>query len=138
MAEIKGVKGARIVINEAPFEEAIALKDEIEAALLAVNISLPKLFSDTMDLFRENNLKGEDTYYSEIFKEVENAGQAVMAINSSKKVRSKIFSCLARCTYNDAKITENTFTNAEAKADYSTILLLTIKENVLPFYALLL
>lgn len=52
---------------------------------------------------------------------------------SSPRIEKAQWECLKRCTYNDLKITEDTFEPLEAREDYLKVLTEVVKVNVSPF-----
>src|SRR6266403_1521124 len=128
--EILVPSGAKVVINDAPLEIALGLHDEIDIALLPHNISFTKLVKSYSNMIAEKQKNGIDAIYWIDYLALEGVGQAILAIKSSKKVREKVMECLIRCTYNDAKITKDTFEKKEARGDYNPIFIAVLKENV--------
>lgn len=120
-AEFKGLSGADIIIRVAPFKDAMALKNTIGAELARNGINLPDLD------FGENGSDVKDVLPAIL--------NAVLTLDSSPKVNEAIFSCLARCTYNGEKISEDTFEEVEARGDYYEVVVSCLKENLAPFFA---
>lgn len=52
---------------------------------------------------------------------------------SSKKIEACLWECMKRVTYNDFKITEETFEEEKAREDYIEVCLEVAKLNVAPF-----
>lgn len=52
---------------------------------------------------------------------------------SSKKIEKCIWECMKKATYNDLKITEDTFEPVEAREDYIPVMFEVAKENITPF-----
>lgn len=52
---------------------------------------------------------------------------------SSKKIEAALKPCLQRALYNDRRITDDVFEEAEARADYLDVLLEVAQVNLLPF-----
>lgn len=117
MRKIDVESGAEVVIREAPFRDAIALKNAIasEAGNSGLDVS---------------NISG-DTDMSELIAPLL---KAVLSVDSSERVYDALFSCLKRCSYNGEKITEATFEPKEARADYYVIAFECAKENLSPFF----
>lgn len=117
MHKIDGDSGAEIVINVAPFDDAMQLKAAIGKQLSGHDIDLSKLTgqSDVKDVFPL------------VIK-------AVLSLDSSEDVQEAIFKCLLRCKYNGEKITKHTFENEDARADYYTIVVECLKVNLRPFF----
>jgi hypothetical protein len=75
-----------------------------------------------------NNLKNE------IFRaESENKGFSVSLPDTDRGVLAALWHCLARCTYNNNKITPEIFEATAAREDYYPILSACVKENLTPF-----
>ena len=89
--------------------------------------------------------EGKELYQSvlEDLKDLELNPEAEVDVNffkdifctafSSKKIEKAVWKCLRRCTYNDEKITEQTFEKVSAREDYFQILMEVAQFNVLPF-----
>lgn len=52
---------------------------------------------------------------------------------ASQAIEVCLAECLKRCTYNDAKIDNDTFEPTERRQDYLTVVLEVAKENIGPF-----
>lgn len=52
---------------------------------------------------------------------------------ASKKIEAAVWECMKRATYNDNKITEETFEKREARDDYFMVMFEVARENILPF-----
>lgn len=52
---------------------------------------------------------------------------------SSKKIEKCLWECMKKATYNDLKITEDTFEPVEARQDYLQVMFEVAKENISPF-----
>lgn len=113
MTEITTQSGAEVVINSAPFKDAMALKNAFERELAKTDIKLDKL-----------DLKSDITAISSI----------IFAIDSSDKIFEAVFKCLSRCTYDGVKITESIFEPEEARGDYYEIVIECVKVNLAPFF----
>lgn len=101
--------GAKIVINVCSFEDAFQLKSLIEKALL------------------DNGIKLETAIESDI-------AAIVMALDSSKGVFDAMFKCLVKSTYNNVKITKETFEDEKAREDLYDIFFYCLKVNIYPFF----
>jgi len=113
MAQFIAQSGAKVIINQAPFRDAMALKNAVVAELSKNKIDISSISSDM---------------------EVGGILSALLSIDASEVVFDKVMTCLARCTYNGEKITENTFEDASARGDYYDVVLACMKENILPFF----
>ncbi len=112
MTEIVTSSGAKVVIGMAPFKAAMALKNAIARELAVTGVQIESVDDFTVGSFLP----------------------AILTVDSSPAVYAALFDCLARCSYNGDKITENTFENATARADYYDIVLACAKENLSPFF----
>lgn len=52
---------------------------------------------------------------------------------ASKKVEAQVWECMKKATYNNIRITEDTFEPEEARQDYFEVMMNVAKENVMPF-----
>lgn len=105
--------GAKIVINSCSFEDAFHLKSLIQKSLLDNNINLEKALDE--DIFG-----------------------IILALDSSKEVFEAMFKCLVKSTYNNVKITKETFEDEKARADLYEIFFYCLKVNIYPFFKSLL
>lgn len=114
MVEITTSTGAKVIINSAPFRDAMTLKNAIQATIKVGELDLSKIKS---------------------FKELDIAPflESILAIDSDLNVYNALMKCLVRCTYNSEKITENTFETDNARQDYYEIVLECMKVNLHPF-----
>lgn len=107
MASIRVPSGADVVINPAPWKDAKNLKKAIQKELCISDIDIAKGgFSGLID--------------------------AIFKVDSSDQVDVALWPCLIRCTYNGQKITETTFDDVAARADYYEVISVCIKENLGP------
>lgn len=97
--ELEVPSGAKVVINVAPWEDAVLLQQAI---------------SREMAMGAGFNLS------------------TFMLVASSAAVYATLIKCLARCTYNNEKITASTFNKEEARADYIPIVSACVKKNLGP------
>lgn len=111
MVEFTTQSGAKVVINIAPFKDAMALKNALEKELALSGKSM--------------NLSLKDL-------ELGALAPLVLSIDSSENVAKALFMCLARCTYNGEKIIEQTFEPETAREDYYEIVIACMKANVYP------
>jgi hypothetical protein len=116
--EFKTNNGIKVIINAAPFEDAVTLKNAIISKL-----KFPK----------DIDIKGAD-FLSKL-KEFDIAPfvETLMAIDSDAEVNKSLMKCLVRCSYDSEKITEKTFENEAAREDYYEIVFQCIKVNIYPF-----
>lgn len=114
---------ANVVINSAPFIEAVALKSAISRTL-----AKDAKFDIDLKSLKAKSAKGIDIDFNKFLS-------AGLSIDGSPEVNAALFVCLARCTYNDVKITEKMFDTTEtAQEDYYEILLACAKVNLTPFF----
>ena len=138
MVDIIVPSGAKVNIADGSFEDATALHDSIDLALLTHNINLGTLLSSYFKMLADKREAGiTEIFYSDILQ-IEGMSKAIMVIKSSKEVRANVFKCLVRSTYNDAKIVPAIFDDVKAREDYMNILIGVIKINLAPFYSFLL
>ena len=57
----------------------------------------------------------------------------ILSVGSSELVDEALKPCLARCTYNKARITDELFEGEQARGDYFEIIMEVGKQNLLPF-----
>lgn len=113
MATFIAQSGAKVIISQAPFRDAKALKDAVTSELARNKIDVSNMSSE-MDI-------------SGILP-------AILSIDASDVVYDKVMTCLSRCTYNGDRITEDTFEDVAARGDYYEIVLACMKENLTPFF----
>jgi hypothetical protein len=116
--EFKAESGAKVIINSAPFKDVMALKAAIGAEISKADFSF--------DFSLEGGFNEQSIDAAAIAK-------ILLVVDSSPVVQDKIFTCLARCTYNGEKITENTFEPDEARGDFYPIVTACLKKNLMPF-----
>ena len=110
MSEITTANGVSVVVNIAPFKDAMALKNAIAKELTATGIKL--------------DLKADVSTLSSL----------ALSVDSSDSVYKALFSCLARCTYGGQKIIEATFEDEKAREDYYEVVIECLKVNLSPFF----
>lgn len=137
MAETIVPSGARVVIGEVSLEEALALQDEMDLALLPYNQSCTKAIKSYFAMMTAKLEEGETTIHLKDIYTLEGLPEMCLAIKSSKRVRDRMFDCLRRSTHNGEKITTSTFDNINARSDYYPIFIACLKENILPFFTFL-
>ena len=101
--------GAKVVINPCSLMEAFMLKSAIQKALIGNGIKLEDAF---------------ETGISSIF----------LALDSSPEVFKCLFECLKKSTYNDVKITMETFDKDDARQDLYEVFFYCLKVNIYPFF----
>lgn len=112
--------GATVIIRLAPFKDAIALKNAVARELAKSGVDLKLLASEK---------PGEAMKVD--FKSIISA---LLSVDSSDDVNKALFLCLARCSYNDAKITPEIFEPDAARGDYYQVVLECVQANLLPFF----
>jgi len=101
--------GAKVVLNPCSLMDAFKLKSAIQKALIG------------------NGIKLEEALDS-------NLSSVLMALDSSEEVFNCLFECLKKSTYNDARITMETFENEEARLDLYEVFFYCLKVNIYPFF----
>lgn len=117
-------QGAKVIINPAPYKNAVALK----------NVILKEIIKNPLGL----KLKGEGVTALE--KEVDISDlldylkNTIIGIEISDEFNSVIFECLSKCTYNMHRITEDLLDEIpEAREDIYEIKFKCVEENLRPF-----
>lgn len=109
MAEFKSsVNGKKVVINAAPFEDAIRLRNAVFA-----KIDLKKFDLQNIDI---------GTVLDTIVK-----------MDTSIKVQRALMKCLLRSSYDGEKITKETFNKDGVREEYYEIIKECIQVNIGPF-----
>lgn len=109
MREVKLGNGAVLKVGLADFESGENLKIAVLKEVKDLKIS-----SDTvLDL----------NFYKDLF----------CVAYSSALIRAAIWKCFDRCTYNDARITRETFEPVEARSAYMEVMFEVMVENLQPF-----
>lgn len=121
--EFKGTSGKKIVINAAPFMDAMALKNAISSRISSSTVSLDFDISKGADQ--------QDVDIAEIVK-------LAAGLDSDPVVNEALMKCLSRCTRDGEKITTETFEPEDAREDYYEIIFACIKVNLSPFFKALL
>lgn len=111
---------AKVVVNVAPWQDAMALKNAVISELSRTELALD---------FDAKALKDMD---------VGGLVKAAMTLDSAPSVYKALLSCLVRCTYNGEKITEATFEDEAARFDYYEVVFACMKANISPFFQSLL
>lgn len=115
--EFTAASGAKVKIDLAPFVDAMALKNAITKTLADGGISF-----------------GSKGIALDTDIDVGAMLGHIMRLDSSPEVNAAIFKCLERCTYNNFKITHDTFEGADARQDYYDVVTACVKENIAPFF----
>lgn len=111
MVEFVASSGAKVVVNEAPWPDAKRLKMAVQSELAHANISL-SLDEDIGSLI-----------------------SAFLKVDSADSVDKALWPCLARCTRDGLKVTEELFdTVPAARKDYYDIVTACAKANLFPLY----
>ncbi len=105
--------GVDIVINTAPWQDAMALKNAISKELAAAGIDIEIRANKEIDLKK--------------------IVSAVFALDASPEVNAALFACLARCTCGGMKITPALFDNQGYRKDYYQMVAACLEENYIPF-----
>lgn len=109
--EFKTNSGVPVVINPAPFEDALALQNVVGNPVLGINTQIGPDFN------------------------IDNTAKAhvLAAVASNAAVQKEVMKCLTRCTYDGQKITPTTFEEAKAREDYFEVAVACVQENIRPF-----
>jgi len=111
MTEFTTKSGAPVVINPAPFEDALSLHNAVGNPVWGIKTDVGDGFS------------------------IDNTAQLHFMVSASTKpdVQALVMKCLSRSTYKGQKIDKTTFEAVEAREDYMEVAVACIKENVSPF-----
>lgn len=123
--EMRGINGAMIVINPAPFKEVKKLRQAIARELLnhKIDIGNPKSIADLRKQIGDNVSE-----YLNLIKDV------LLGLEVSDEFTRVIEACMRECTYDNIVINMQLFDDKpEAREDYDTIVLEVIKTNIAPF-----
>jgi hypothetical protein len=115
--------GAKVSINVADFDDALALKNAVAKEFAQSGLELSNLKASDLQNFTEMDVNVLMPFL-----------KAVAQFDSSPSVNAAIFACLSRSTYNSERITKETFENVEARADYYEIVFECLKVNLSPFF----
>lgn len=108
-----------VMIGVASLEDAFALQDAILSTLKDNGLDLEGFDGDMMQ---------QDV--SAILPAILSSGMSLLA---SKDVRSGLFDCFLKCTYDGEKITTRTFEDVAAREDYYEVAMACVKANCAPF-----
>jgi hypothetical protein len=114
--DFKTQNGVSVMIAPADFKDVMGLKSAIAKELSGSNFSYTGGFNLDKDI------------------DFADFAKLALLIDSSPLVYDKIFTCLARCTYDGQRITESTFEDIKAREDYYEIVIACLKENLAPFF----
>lgn len=109
MNSIKLPSGAELKITMSPFTEGRSLYQA--------------MLEEAKSLSLAPNTEIDVNFFKDIF----------CSALSSKKIESCIWKCMERSTYNDLKITIDTFEPEESRQDYFDVMMEVARYNVLPF-----
>lgn len=112
--------GINVRIGVAPFELAGRLKNVVVKEL--------KTSGANFGIIAGGNI---ESITPECFDAM---AQAILSIAGSVDVERALFPCLSKSTYDDAKITPETFDDLKAREEYFKIVSLCIKLNIFPFF----
>ena len=122
--EFQAASGAKVAINAAPFRDVLALKAAIGKSIAASSV--------TLEVDPAKRATEQDFDVAEILK-------LAALVDSDAAVQECLEKCLARCTYNNEKITlDGTFEPEEARQDYYEVVTACLKVNLSPFFDALL
>ncbi len=141
MKEFIAPSGAKVEIEESSFEDASNLKDSLCEIMLAINLPFEYALRSLTLVFAEkqsenpntsiNDLQISDLLAAEGVPDI--LARSILAIISSKKIKSCVFKCLDRSRYNSEAIKESLFERSETRQDYLPIFKECIKVNIMPF-----
>ena len=114
MAEFLAGSGAKVVVNIAPWGDALALKNSVMRELKAID--LEKLLDAK-----------EDFSISKLLT-------LAVGIDSSEEVQGNVMRCLQRSSYAGEKITDATFESEKAREDYYEVVIKCLEVNLSPFF----
>jgi hypothetical protein len=122
MEEFKAPSGKQVVINPAPFKDALALKQAIASEFARSDFKMDLDFGGKV-----GSLKDMEFDIAQIAK-------LAALVDSSEVVYKALFTCLSRCSHDKEKITEATFEPEDHRQDYYEIVLACIRVNLGPFF----
>lgn len=128
MKEFMTKSGAALIIECADIKDVRQLKTSILNELRDSGVELPKGRACDSKIVEEQLKKG--AINSDVLNVIL---KALISLDTSEAVYKNVFKCLARCRYNGERITEATFEDVEARADYYEIFGRCISENLMPF-----
>lgn len=96
MKEVTLPSGAILKIGRVPFDAANNLKKSVVGIMKSIPFVKER---EALDLYKEH----------------------LCAIFSNEEIEQKLWVCMERCTYNDFKITKQTFDPDEARADFTDV-----------------
>lgn len=109
-----------IEIRIASFAESMELKNAITGALADKGVKL-----EGLDI--------KDALNQDVEAVLPTLINAVLTIDSNKRVQDALAVCMKRCSYNGESITMDTFENEEARGYYYPIVVDCLKANLAPF-----
>jgi hypothetical protein len=107
--KIKLQSGAELAITLAPFEDSKNLYQALLSELKVLKV--------------EYNTEIDVNFFKDIF----------CVGFSSKAVEAALWKCMSRVTYNDLKVTKDTFEVEEARQDYFDVCFEVARANIAPF-----
>jgi hypothetical protein len=107
--EVKLPSGAILKITLSPFKDAKALYQA--------------MLEEAKTLKLDPHVEIDTNLYTDLF----------CAALSSKRIETALWECMKRVTYNDLKISDDTFEPEAARDDYLQVCFEVAKENVQPF-----
>ena len=128
MKEFTTKSGVALVIECADIKDVRQLKISILNELKNSGIKLPE--GQTYNLKGMKGELGKGLIGSGIISNIFNIA---VSLDTSEVVYQNVFKCLSRCRYNGERITEATFNDVEARADYYEVFARCIIENLMPF-----
>lgn len=126
MREIRGINGAAIVINPAPFKLVKQLRGCIANELKKIQIDIGN--PESLDAIKKE-FNGNVSKYLNYIKDI------LLNLETSENFERVIWDCLKECLYDNKSITQLLFDDIPAaREDYDLIVYECIKENMAPFF----
>jgi len=112
--------GVNVKINPCEFKDAGKLKNIVIKELKSSGANFGELMSQNMEQMSNGQF--------------DSIAQIILSVASSPELEQFLFPCLLRSTYDDTKITPETFNDLDARGEYFKIVALCLKLNVFPFF----
>jgi len=126
--EFKGQSGAKIVINEAEWDEVKTLKNCIFKEILKYNLDIDMTGVTTLAELK-------DALGKSIPNAINLVKNIALGCDSSPDFEKAVFACLKHCLYDGIQITDNLFNDKkESRKDYYIILQACLEVNIYPFF----
>lgn len=116
--------GAVLECDLAPFKDGYALLKAVMRELEATKISIGLKSKSIKDIF---DIELTDDALNTL-------KNVITSIVSSEQVEAMLWACMGRATYNNQRITEETFEDISARSDYLIVMKEVMLHNVSPFF----